>query len=98
LDVENFIDQARSGYFEGMIFHGVIPKFMIQTGDLLGDNTGGESIWGKEFEDEFSDDLKHDMPYTASMANARPGKNGSQFFIMMMATPWLDRSIRFWGG
>lgn len=58
--VENFVGHARSGYFEGVIFHRVIPKFMIQTGDPLGDGTGGTSIWGKEFEDEFSDDLKHD--------------------------------------
>lgn len=58
--VENFVGHARSGYFEGVIFHRVIPKFMIQTGDPLGDGTGGMSIWGKEFEDEFSDDLKHD--------------------------------------
>jgi peptidylprolyl isomerase domain and WD repeat-containing protein 1 len=58
--VENFVGHARSGYFEGVIFHRVIPKFMIQTGDPLGDGTGGMSIWNKEFEDEFSDDLKHD--------------------------------------
>ena len=58
--VENFVGHSRSGYFEGVIFHRVIPKFMIQTGDPLGDGTGGMSIWGKEFEDEFSDDLKHD--------------------------------------
>lgn len=58
--VENFVGHSRSGYFEGVLFHRVIPKFMIQTGDPLGDGTGGESIWGREFEDEFSDDLKHD--------------------------------------
>lgn len=58
--VENFVGHSRSGYFEGVIFHRVIPKFMIQTGDPLGDGTGGTSIWNKEFEDEFSDDLRHD--------------------------------------
>lgn len=58
--VENFVGHARSGYFEGIIFHRVIPKFMIQTGDPLGDGTGGSSIWGNEFEDEFSESLKHD--------------------------------------
>jgi peptidylprolyl isomerase domain and WD repeat-containing protein 1 len=58
--VENFIGHARSGYYDGVLFHRVIPKFMIQTGDPLGDGTGGTSIWDREFEDEFSDDLKHD--------------------------------------
>ena len=58
--VENFVGHARGGYYEGVLFHRVIPKFMIQTGDPLGDGTGGMSIWGSEFEDEFSDDLKHD--------------------------------------
>lgn len=58
--VENFVGHARSGYLEGIIFHRVIPKFMIQTGDPLGDGTGGMSIWGREFEDEITDEVKHD--------------------------------------
>ncbi|KAF8903137.1 hypothetical protein CPB84DRAFT_1774958 [Gymnopilus junonius] len=95
--VENFVGHARSGYFEGVIFHRVIPKFMIQTGDPLGDGTGGMSVWGREFEDEFSDDLKHDRPYTVSMANAGPNTNGSQFFITTNATPWLDKKHTIFG-
>ncbi|KAG6890621.1 hypothetical protein C0995_006597 [Termitomyces sp. Mi166 len=95
--VENFVGHARSGYFEGIIFHRVIAKFMIQTGDPLGDGTGGTSIWDREFEDEFSDDLKHDRPYTVSMANAGPNTNGSQFFITTTATPWLDKKHTIFG-
>lgn len=78
--VENFVTHAKRGYYNNTIFHRVIRKFMIQCGDPLGDGTGGESIWGREFEDEFSS-LKHDKPYTVSMANAGPNTNGSQFFI-----------------
>ncbi|TFK88196.1 peptidyl-prolyl cis-trans isomerase [Polyporus arcularius HHB13444] len=95
--VENFVGHARSGYYEGVIFHRVIPKFMIQTGDPLGDGTGGTSIWDREFEDEFADDLKHDRPYTVSMANAGPNTNGSQFFITTNATPWLDKKHTIFG-
>jgi peptidylprolyl isomerase domain and WD repeat-containing protein 1 len=79
--VENFVTHARNNYYNNVIFHRVIRKFMIQTGDPLGDGTGGESIWGKEFEDEFTEALKHDKPYTVSMANAGPNGNASQFFI-----------------
>lgn len=78
--VENFVTHSKRGYYNNTIFHRVIRKFMIQGGDPLGDGTGGESIWGRDFEDEFSS-LKHDKPYTVSMANAGPNTNASQFFI-----------------
>lgn len=90
--VENFVVHARNGYYNNVLFHRVIRKFMIQTGDPLGDGTGGESIWGREFEDEFSS-LKHDRPYTLSMANAGPGTNGSQFFITTEKTVCFAVSV-----
>lgn len=71
--VENFVTHAKEGYYNGTIFHRVIKKFMIQGGDPLGDGTGGESIWGGSFEDEWSS-LRHDKPYTLSMANAGRSK------------------------
>ncbi|KAJ2981286.1 hypothetical protein NQ176_g2119 [Zarea fungicola] len=94
--VENFVTHAKQGYYNNTIFHRVIRKFMIQCGDPLGDGTGGESIWGREFEDEFSS-LKHDKPYTVSMANAGPNTNGSQFFITTEKTPWLDGKHTIFG-
>lgn len=88
--VENFTTHCRDGYFDNIIFHRVIQGFMIQTGDPLGNGTGGESIWGSTFEDEFVRHLKHDRPFTVSMANSGPATNGSQFFITTVPTPWLD--------
>jgi len=88
--VENFTKHAKNGYYNGTIFHRVIRKFMIQGGDPLGDGTGGTSIWDREFEDEISEHLKHDKPYTLSMANAGPNTNGSQFFITTEKAQWLD--------
>ncbi|XP_055342892.1 peptidylprolyl isomerase domain and WD repeat-containing protein 1-like [Paramacrobiotus metropolitanus] len=95
--VENFCVHSKNGYFNGHIFHRVIKSFMIQTGDPKGDGTGGESIWGGEFEDEFHPTLKHDRPYTLSMANAGPGTNGSQFFVTVVPAPWLDNKHTVFG-
>ncbi|CAK7901260.1 hypothetical protein CAAN1_23S01992 [[Candida] anglica] len=87
---ENFVLLSKRHYYDNVIFHRVIKKFMIQTGDPLGDGTGGESCWGGHFKDEFSPSLSHSKPFMVSMANAGPGTNGSQFFITTEASPWLD--------
>ncbi|KAK0090875.1 hypothetical protein PV325_000041 [Microctonus aethiopoides] len=95
--VENFCVHAKNGYYNSHIFHRIIKGFMIQTGDPTGTGTGGESIWGGEFEDEFKSHLKHDRPYTVSMANAGPNTNGSQFFMTLTPTPWLDNKHTVFG-
>lgn len=79
--VENFTTHAKNGYYNGLKFHRVINDFMIQGGDPLGNGTGGESIWGKSFEDEFTPEL-HNLRGALSMANSGPNTNGSQFFIV----------------
>ena len=81
MTVENFIRLAKKKYYDGTIFHRVISDFMIQGGDPEGDGTGGESIWGHPFEDEFSDEL-FNLRGALSMANSGPNTNGSQFFIV----------------
>jgi peptidylprolyl isomerase domain and WD repeat-containing protein 1 len=95
--VENFVTHSKNGYYNNIIFHRVIKGFMIQTGDPMGNGTGGESIWGGEFGDEFHRTLRHDRPFTVSMANAGPNTNGSQFFITTVPTPWLDNKHTVFG-
>jgi len=79
--VENFITHAKNGYYDGVIFHRVIEDFMIQGGDPTGTGMGGESIYGRTFEDEFSREA-FNLYGALSMANAGPNTNGSQFFIV----------------
>jgi cyclophilin family peptidyl-prolyl cis-trans isomerase len=88
--VENFVGLAKKGYYNGVIFHRVIDKFMIQGGDPTGTGRGGQSIWGKSFEDEIVPSLVFDKPGYLAMANAGPNTNGSQFFITVIPTTWLN--------
>ncbi|GAA0492685.1 peptidylprolyl isomerase [Alkalibacterium sp. s-m-22] len=82
--VENFVGLSKKGYYDGVIFHRVIPNFMIQGGDPTGSGMGGESFFGGNFEDEFSPSL-FNLNGALSMANAGPNTNSSQFFIVTMS-------------
>jgi peptidyl-prolyl cis-trans isomerase B (cyclophilin B) len=91
--VENFIGLAQKGYYNNLTFHRVMQEFMIQGGDPNGDGSGGQSLWGTEFEDEFSPNL-HNYRGALCMANAGPNTNGSQFFIVQ-ATQLSDEAVAY---
>lgn len=94
ITAENFISLAKKGFYDGQIFHRVIANFMIQGGDPKGNGTGGP---GYTIPDEFHPDLKHNAAGILSMANAGPNTGGSQFFITLVPTAWLDRRHAVFG-
>jgi cyclophilin family peptidyl-prolyl cis-trans isomerase len=94
ITVQNFIKLCRDGFYDGLVFHRVIPGFMIQGGCPIGDGTGGP---GYVIKDEFVAGLKHTSLGILSMANAGPNTGGSQFFITLAPTPWLDGKHTIFG-
>lgn len=94
---ENFVKLVEKGYYNGTIFHRVIPEFMIQGGDPTGTGSGGASIWGRPFGDELKPDVRFDKPGILAMANSGPNSNGSQFFITTAETSWLNMRHTIFG-
>jgi peptidylprolyl isomerase len=94
---ENFSKLVEKGYYNGLIFHRVMKEFMIQGGDPTGTGRGGESVWGRPFEDEVTPSVKFDKAGILAMANAGPNTNGSQFFITTVPTPWLNMRHTIFG-
>jgi len=97
LAVQNFTTHVKNGYYNGLTFHRIIKDFMIQGGDPSGNGTGGESIWKKPFKDEFGSNVVFDKPFLLAMANSGPTTNGSQFFITLAPTPWLNGKHTIFG-
>ena len=94
---ENFAGLAERGYYDNTTFHRVIKDFMAQGGDPTATGRGGESVWGGKFGDEIHPALKHTGAGILSMANAGPNTNGSQFFLTLAPTPWLDGKHTIFG-
>ncbi|KAG5947392.1 heme binding [Claviceps monticola] len=93
----NFTTLLRRGYYNSTIFHRIIPDFMVQGGDPTGTGRGGSSIYGAAFADEIDPSLRHTGAGILSMANSGPDSNGSQFFITLAPTPWLDGKHTIFG-
>ncbi len=94
---KNFEQLTQRGYYNNTIFHRIISDFMVQGGDPTGTGRGGASIYGDKFEDEIDPGLKHTGAGVLSMANAGPNTNGSQFFLTLAPTPWLDGKHTIFG-
>jgi peptidyl-prolyl cis-trans isomerase B (cyclophilin B) len=94
MHVTSTIYLTRLGFYDGTLFHRVIPEFMAQGGDPLGNGTGGP---GYEYDGEFHPSARHDRPGLLSMANRGPGTDGSQFFLTFVETPWLDDKHSIFG-
>ncbi|CAE6410309.1 unnamed protein product [Rhizoctonia solani] len=94
---KNFAELAKTGYYNGVIFHRIIADFMAQTGDPTGTGRGGTSIYGQKFEDEITPELRFTGAGILAMANSGPNTNGSQFFFTLAPTPYLDGKHTIFG-
>lgn len=94
---ENFQKLISQEYYDGVIFHRVIPKFMVQCGDPTGTGSGGESAFGQTFKDEVDSGVKFSKKGLLAMANSGPNTNASQFFITTAVTPWLNMKHTIFG-
>lgn len=94
---KNFTELTKRGYYDGIVFHRVIPDFMVQGGDPTGTGRGGTSIYGEKFADEIHPELRFVGAGILAMANSGPNTNGSQFFLTLAPTPWLDGKHTIFG-
>ncbi|KAH9079301.1 cyclophilin-like protein [Lactarius deliciosus] len=94
---ENFAQLTKRGYYNGVVFHRIVADFMVQGGDPTGTGRGGTSIYGQKFEDEIHPELRFTGAGILAMANAGPNTNGSQFFLTLAPTPFLDNKHTIFG-